>query len=190
MNRLSTWKPWQIDAAGAAVVVALFVAAFAVQIVPAWQARQRAAAQAVDLAAQDQKQQALERAAAGLREQQSALRRERSARSFALEPASAINDRLGRIADLAAENGLTVEALEAGDPKSFPSYSTVSVRMRGQGRYSDCSSFIAHLRETLPDVGVTSLQMTATSGKSGVEASIALELLWHTAPQPSAAPRR
>src|SRR5436190_152377 len=105
-------KHWRVDAAGLGAVVGLTAIAYLTQIQPAIDERVAAASAVVQIATQRQHAVQLNTTLHTMREQTAAARRPPSGTLPLFEPEAHFNERLARLSDLAAENGVQVDGIE------------------------------------------------------------------------------
>jgi len=100
-----------------------------------------------------------------------------------LQPASLVNDRLERLADLANDCGLSIDQVHPGDVNDTPHFQIVSIKLGGTGSFPACGKFLHQLRDTFPDTGVRALEVLNQS-PSPVKPLLKfdLELTWYAAP--------
>ena len=173
----------RISVAGIAVMVILtgiFLAG------PVWMlvrhTRQADAAQAHLQAKKDELAQA-QRTLAGVNRQLNSLEAKLSASPIHLQPASAINTRLGELSDLATDCGLLIDEIKPGSAALGEHYKIVSVYLAGVGTYQQCAVFCRRLREALPDMGAHSFTLAADITKRGQPATFGFDLRWYAAKQ-------
>ena len=100
-----------------------------------------------------------------------------------LEPATSINPRLARLADLAGESGLVLDEIQPGPAADGSHYQTVPIRLAGGGSYPAVAVFLHRLRERFPDTAVRSFECSNTApGADRPSAAFRAELAWYTAP--------
>jgi len=100
-----------------------------------------------------------------------ALQQQISDNPLHLQPASAINKRLGELTDLAAQLGLRMEDVQPGKISTTARFETVSIHLAGTGNYRTCVQFLHRLRTGFPDTSVTSLQLTGNPSDPAAAAS-------------------
>jgi Tfp pilus assembly protein PilO len=178
-----SWKHWRIDAIGLAIVAALGVGAYTLQIQPMLHSRQAHATLTTDLAARQQKTTELKDTL-----RSAVARRATAQRSFAdsnisLEPASQLNQRILRLTELATESGLVLDAIEPGKPSHGARYEAFPIHLSGRGDYRNCTKFLKNLQAKLRDSGVTRLELSASPGiNAPATGGFAFDLIWYTAP--------
>ncbi|MDZ4755195.1 MAG: hypothetical protein SGJ11_11975 [Phycisphaerae bacterium] len=94
-----------------------------------------------------------------------------------LQPATALNARLGELAKLAAAHELEVERMEPGIATDTPLAVRVPLRMVARGGTPAGVRFMAALRSAFPDVAIESFDLTRQDGPTA--ASLQLDLVWY-----------
>jgi Tfp pilus assembly protein PilO len=176
-------KPWQTHAAGTALALGLAAGAYLLQIGPALSRHEQTEARAVELSADQSKLRELERTLRGLKEHASVVEREASKAELKLLPATQLNTQLARLTELAAGNSLRVDSIESGQTSLFPRYSSIAVRISGQGNYRSCAGMLKQIHSTMPDMAVVAIEMGSLSVTSDTTVTFAFDLLWYTQPQ-------
>lgn len=181
------WTHWRLDLTGVAVIAGLSVIAYFGLVSPAIAHHEMAQAQGVELAVQRNKARDLDRSLRAVHDQLTQMQTAIEKANFKLDPPTALNERLAMITDVAGRNRLQVDTIESGVMTPFPRYSTIAIRLSGRGSYRSCSAMLKQIRETMPDVGVSAIQMTSAGVNTDINATFAIELLWHTQPQQKSA---
>lgn len=182
-----TWTHWRVDLGGVAIIAGLSAAAYFGLVSPAIAHHEMAQAQSAELLAQRNKTRDLDRSLRTFHDQLTLTQQSIDKAKFKLDPPAALNERLASLTEVAGRNHLQVDTIESGALTSFPRYSTISIRMSGRGSYRNCSAMLKQVRETMPDVGVSAIQMTSAGVNTDINATFAIELLWHTQPQQKSA---
>lgn len=183
MNTHNALTHWRLDAAGIAIIAGLSAIAYFGLISPAVASHEQAQAQADDLLQQRNKARDLDRSARATADQLAATLKAIEQSHFNLEPASALNDRLSRLTEIAGQNRLQVDTIESGATSPFPRYSTTVIRMSGRGSYRNCAAMLKQVRESTIDIGVVALQINSGGVNTDTTASFVFELLWYNQPQ-------
>jgi Tfp pilus assembly protein PilO len=178
----SRFNAWHVHAAGIAIAVGLSGAGYWLQIGPALARHEQAAAHAADLAAEQSRSRELERTLLGAKEKLIFTEREVAGAEVKLEPPSQLNSRLARLTELAAANGLRVDSVESGQTVHSPRYSTIAVRLTGQGGYRSCAALLKQMHREMRDVAVVALEMGSGGVNSDTTVTFAFDLLWYTRP--------
>lgn len=104
----------------------------------------------------------------------------------------ALNQRLARLTAISESNGLTIEGINPG-PVS-PTSLSVPIKLSGTCHARACHDFLRALREEYPDTAVTAFALVAPSSEndrppdSTAASRFSMQLLWFTAPAPTAPP--
>ena len=100
-----------------------------------------------------------------------------------LEPASTVNQRLGRLTDLATkECQLVIDEMRPMPAADGADYQTVPLLIAGSGTYPNCAKFLHRVRKDFPDTAVKSFETTNNSASpDNPTATFQVELLWHAA---------
>ena len=99
-----------------------------------------------------------------------------------LEPASAVNQRLARLTDLAARESLSIDEMRSGTIIDGGDYQAVPILIAGSGTYPACAKFLHKLRQTFPDTAVRSFETTNNSASPDAPAAtFQFDLVWHAA---------
>jgi Tfp pilus assembly protein PilO len=98
-----------------------------------------------------------------------------------LEPASTVNQRLGRLTDLATKDcQLVIDEMRPMAAADGADYQTVPLLIAGSGTYPNCAKFLHKLRCNFPDTAVKSFETTNNSASpDNPTATFQVELLWH-----------
>jgi hypothetical protein len=110
-------------------------------------------------------------------------RREAAAAQAEFRPAGELNNRLGRLTEIAGTHALIVDAVEPGAGVRGR-YWKAPIHMAGRGSYRDAVVFLHALRTGMKDMTVNSVDLTAT-GSGG--ASFRVDLEWTALPPGAAA---
>lgn len=174
---------WPIYATTVAFCAAVTTAAYVTALEPALARREAQRQLQADLLDRRQK---LSETAAGAADAHRQLDRVNDALSHSdlrLQPASLVNDRIERLADLANECGLTIDEVHPGEVEDTAHFQTVSIKLAGTGDFPACAKFLHQLHDTFPDTGVRSLETSNTSPNPlKPVATFRFELTWYAAP--------
>ena len=99
-----------------------------------------------------------------------------------LYPARQVNQRIAQVTDLATSGGLKIDDVQLGRNSKAEHSTRVPICLAGSGTYLTCSQFLRELNRTLPDTGVTLLEMWGNPGSDIEAATFRLDLVWHAAP--------
>lgn len=174
---------WRIDAVGLAIVAGLSLLAYVGQIRPLLRARQDVTAHRADLEAQRRKLSEERAALQSLKSQLAADQAELARHNLELRPASQLNQQIGRLTDLAIEDGIQIDTVEPGKASSTLRYGTISVHVAGFGSYRNCAQYIRHVSERFRDSTVSKIQLTTQASAQPNSAGFSLDLTWYTAPE-------
>jgi hypothetical protein len=190
---------WRTDLAGLAIVAALTAGAYLLQIAPALSRNAQAKAQSAELLSRQSKARELERTVQTLTDDLGAAQRAAAESDLKLHPASELNRTLARLTELASENGLQVDMIESTSTTTAASgstavasghvpasvrYATVPIRLSGRGGYRSCAAFLNRLRGGMPDMGIHSIELTATGVNADATATFVFHMHWYAQPQP------
>jgi Tfp pilus assembly protein PilO len=174
---------WRIDALGLAILVGTTVVAYAIQVQPLIRARQSIAVQQADLAVQQQKATELKGTAQTLKNQLTADQQTLTRENVQLLPASQLNQQIGRLTNLAVEDGIQIDTVEPGKTTTLARYGTVGVHVAGFGNYRNCATYIRHISERFRDSSVSKIQLSTQASAATASATFSLDLTWYTAPE-------
>jgi Tfp pilus assembly protein PilO len=161
----TTAKPWaKVDAAGVGVCVALTVAAWLGALRPMLNRYGRYVEQQQEVAAL--KEQAGRESAQlkGVQKRLADTQRHLERTPLHLQPARMVNNRLAALTELAARSGVKLEDVQPGKSVRGKRYETVPIRLAGAGSYQACVRFLHQMRDSMPDTGVSAVQLTGTPG--------------------------
>ncbi len=99
-----------------------------------------------------------------------------------LEPASAINNRISRLAELAAHHGLKVNEVQPAEPVYGQNSGSVPIRLNGTGGYRDWAGFLHTLSQSFPDTAVDSFLLSGKHDDSASPPEFQVDLVWHVVP--------
>jgi hypothetical protein len=174
---------WQIYGVGLAVCLGLTAAAYLFGVQPALATREADEAYAVDLQGRRQNAADLSATLASTRQKLEQTRREVAGLSLRLEPASGVNRRLAKLADLATAAGLEINEVQPGAASDSPHYQVVPIRISGTGAYPACAQFLHQLRERFPDTAARSVEVANPSPtRDHAAGTFRFELTWYTSP--------
>jgi Tfp pilus assembly protein PilO len=177
--RRRTWRVWQVDAAGAAVCLAMGLAFFLCGVQPlASRHRQNEDRQRQVDALRRQHNEVcatLNAARAKLDETKARL----EAQPLRLLPLAATNERLAELSALATRLGLEIREVRPGEAVPGTHYHVVPIHLAGSGQYPRCAAFLRALQTAFPDTGVRILEMTAPATNPLEPGTFRLLLSWH-----------
>jgi Tfp pilus assembly protein PilO len=172
------FNPWKLYASAVMTCVALSAAGYALGVSPAVARAARAASERSELADRRKQVGELSAAATAARTELAATRDALTALPLKLEAATAVNQRLARLADMAAESSLSVAEVRPGTLTEGRDFDSVPVSIAGTGTYPACAAFLHRLHDRFPDTAVRSFR--AGQSEAGT-ASFSIDLVWHTA---------
>ena len=173
---------WQINAFGAAALVALTAVLGVAPLWMLWQNRQSVAGQAEALEVARRDHAAAMSTLAATRSRLVKVQDDLAANAIQLEPASAVNRRLADLSELATRCGLEVDELKPAEPLSGRHSQRVPVHMIARGSYRECVVFLNRLRRQLPDTGAGSMELSGAPTESDWRISLRCVLWWHATP--------
>jgi len=172
----------RIDFTGMAIVGGLTLIGLLQVIHPHLQAQQIVAAQRIDLA--DQRRRATESASSvdQFKKRLHTLQQQIETGPNKLLHANQINRRLVELNELATKEGLNIRNLQPGGTTSLPRFQIVQIDLIGTGTYRSESSFLHHLHEVFPDMGVNSFELSIDPAEPTVS-SFHFNLAWYVRPK-------
>jgi Tfp pilus assembly protein PilO len=103
-----------------------------------------------------------------------------------LEPASRVNDRLERLARLAAEIGLQIISVQPGQIRQGQLYGVVPITVQAEGSFAQCVGYLDGLASRFRDMGVRTFDLSnnKAAGVPGKQPPLSLqfELSWYVVP--------
>ena len=178
---LTKWKFLQIDAAGAGLCVVAGLLFYFAAVRPLVGQRETRAVQQAQVETQRQNAARLSERTSLLQNRLAEVRKALNETPIQLAPAVHINRRIARLADLADQNGLTVDEIQPGKPTSTRQYEMIPIRLLGSGSYRTWAAFLHQLPRTFPDTSVRSFELSADPGDPSVPATFRIDLVWHAA---------
>ncbi|HZL38512.1 MAG TPA: GspMb/PilO family protein [Tepidisphaeraceae bacterium] len=179
MKRTAT-TCWQIHGAGIAACAALSALFWFVLVAPALGKHHHQSAMVEQLAA---RQLEAQRSRADLEASQHELSSMNEAVSqgrLTLQPASTVNARIAKLADLAGACGVTLDEVRPAPPADAAHFQTVAIRVAGTGSFPACAAFLHQLHAAFPDIGVQSFNAdNPTPGPASPKLALKLELVWY-----------
>jgi Tfp pilus assembly protein PilO len=172
------FNPWKLYASALLTCVALSAGGYALGVSPAVARAARAAADRAELAERRKQAAELSAATTAGRADLVATRESLAALPLKLEPASAVNQRLARLTDMAGESNLSVAEIRPGALVEGRDFDSVPISIAGTGTYPACATFLHRLHDRFPDTAVRSFR--AGQSETG-NASFSVDLVWHTA---------
>ena len=179
-------RPWHVDAAGAAIVVALAATVHLLLAVPAQRERDQAERLDAERAAADERRRDLETTVRRASDDVKAVRQMISRGSLQLDPDTKLNQRIAALTQWATRAGLAVDAIEPGNKRPGALFHVVPIRIAGKGRYVQVRDFVSALHREMPDTPITSMNLAAVPSVAEPSVNFSIELHWHTAVIPAA----
>jgi hypothetical protein len=180
-------ETWKVHAIGGGVVTAVAVATWLVVLQPVAQARQTYGALVSRLAGERAGLEAAREAEKNGRMAAEAAAASLAAHPLVLEPATAVNQRLQAVSELAGAAGVRVDTIEAGRPDGFEKYGVLPVQLSGRGTFAGLRGFLEGLQTQMPDMEVAASEVSGRYTEKGMGQSVLIKLRWHTAPQAESA---
>lgn len=171
------FNPWKLYASALLTCLALSAAGYALGVSPAMSRAAQTAADRAELAERRKQAGELSAATTAARADLVVTRDALAALPLKLEPASAVNQRLARLANMAAESNLSVAEVRPGALAEGRDFDSVPISIAGTGTYPACAAFLHRLHDRFPDTAVRSFR--AGQAEAG-SASFGIDLVWHT----------
>ncbi len=177
----------RIDLTGVVACVIFTLLTYFLGLKPILAARARAVAARARLEAQQAKATKLEASILALRAQLVEVEQALAKTAIKLHPARHVNQRIAQVAELAAKSGLKVDDIRLGPGAKTARYVGMPIVLAGTGTFRNCTRFLHRLNRTLPDTGVTVLELQGNPKDDFQVARFHFQLLWYAAPseQPS-----
>ncbi len=173
------FNPWKLYASAALACLALSAGGYLLGVGPAMARAARAASDRAELADRRKQTGELSAAATAARADLVATRDALAALPLKLEPASAVNQRLAKLTDMAGESNLSVAEIRPGALVEGRDFDSIPIAIAGTGSYPNCAAFLHRLHDRFPDTAVRSFR--AGQGDANGAASFSVDLVWHTA---------
>jgi Tfp pilus assembly protein PilO len=180
---------WTIDAGGIVACILLSIALYYAGLQPLAAGYDRYLSQQAELELKQQTATTSNASLQTLQRRLGALQQQITDHPLHLQPASAVNKRLGELTELAAHLGLRMEDVQPGKTSATARFETVTIHLAGSGTYRTCVQFLHRLRTGFPDTSITSFQLTGNPSDSSGSASFQFDLKWFTA-VPEAEPKK
>src|SRR5688500_10936222 len=178
-------KGWHIDVIGVAAALLVALVAYLMVVRPAQLQREQALRLESEGSAREQRRRDLEaelhRATQDLKE----LARINARENVRVDGETRLNQRIAALSDLAAGAGLSVDVIEPGVGRPGLLYHVTPIQMGGKGRFTQVKAFLSSLYQSMPDVPLTSISLSAAPTAAESTVYFNLELLWHTAAAPA-----
>ncbi len=180
---LTRWRCVRIDLAALGLAAAAGLLFFSFGLRPVLHVHERRVAQTAQLESQQKDVALMGTRAEGLeqrlREVQAALADSR----VQLEPASAVNNRISRLAALAADHGLNVNEIQPAEPVYGDNCGSVPIHLNGNGGYRTWAAFLHAMARSFPDTTVESFQLSGKNEDPGALPDFQVNLVWHVMPR-------
>ncbi len=180
-------RGWQVHSIGAGGFAVLSVIAALAVVNPVLTARAERASLRSELERRQLQLADLEQARRDVQGRLDATRQELGDGRLQLESSGRLNRRMARLVELAATSGLDIHEMRPGTPVTGDRYDTVPIMLSGQGSYPQCAGFLHLVHETLPDTGVTDLDLSGNPTHPELGARFRFDVVWYAAPDPAAA---
>jgi len=177
-NGFSTWK---VDAVGLGVCVMLTALVLVIGVSPRIDQVREADERQHDLRGARVDASDKERSVRDLRTQFNSLQKQANQLAVNLQPAKALNERLGRIALLAQNLGIRVNQLQPGTTSKGNLFDTVRITLSGVGGFADCARFVHELGERHPDMAVHTFELSPSSDIDAGSSAFRLDIVWFAA---------
>lgn len=100
-------------------------------------------------------------------------------------PLSALNRRLGQIAECAERSGLKVTSTRPGEPRPHAHFVAIPLSLGGDCTFASFVGFLRDLQREAPDVSVESFELTAVRGaEAAASAAFHVQAVWHARKDP------
>lgn len=181
-----TTRQWKrtVDAAGLAGVLALSGVAFFAGYRPLAARIEDARHAEVELARVREQLDATATRLTEATRRLASLRREDET-AVEMLPISALNRRLGQIAECAERSGLKVTSTRPGESRPHPHFVAVPLSLGGDCTFASFVGFLRDLQREAPDVSVESFELTAVRATDGAaSAAFHVQAVWHARKDP------
>jgi Tfp pilus assembly protein PilO len=98
-----------------------------------------------------------------------------------LKPTAELNQRLASVTNLAAEQNLKIEDIAPGVTTKGKRFDAVEIHVEGEGSYPACATFLHHLNQSMPDIGIQTLHILS-QGNAATSAKFTFDLQWFASP--------
>ena len=182
-------RPIHVDLAGAAVCLLLVLLGYLIGIRPLVVRQKYVADQEAILADRRRSAAKLVGTVTALQNRLAGVKKELSESPIKLRPANRINERIARVADLAADCGMKIDEIQPDKSFSTPRFQTVPIRVVGSGNFKACVKLLRTFRDAFPDTAISSFELKGNPRESATPARFQVELLWYAAADPRLARR-
>jgi hypothetical protein len=180
---LAAWTFWRIDLGGAGALAALTAAVVLGGILPLAAHHQEYAALQQALAAQRDQAAKLDATMETVRKKLADSRQTLQNSPLHLEPVSIVNRRLAELSAMAGEAGLVIDDIRPDRSVAGTHCETIPISVAGSGTYRKCTLFLSRLRQSMPDTGVSSVELAAGGLDATGSSKFRMDLRWHAAPR-------
>jgi len=172
---------WKVDAVGLGVCALLTTLVVGVGVSPRIEQVREAEDRQDDLRGARVDASDKERSIRDLRTQLNSLHEQANHLAVNLQPAKALNERLGRIAVLAQNLGIRVNELQPGTTTKGHLFDTVRITLSGTSGFSGCARFVHELGERHPDMAVHTFELSPSSDTDAGSSAFRFEIVWFAA---------
>ena len=177
---LKGWRWFGVDSAGLGVCAVLTVLCYAVLIRPIVQDRSEARDRHHVIEAKSRQVEDLRLARQQFKKRAVRLEQELKGRPLRLQTAAQTNRRLSELTQLASQNGLQIDEVEAGTQSRGRFYTVIPIRLAGTGTYRTSATFLHKLHEDFSDTAVASFDLAVDGSDIEGIAHFQFELIWFT----------
>jgi Tfp pilus assembly protein PilO len=177
-----------IHAIGAAVAVAISLAAVLVVVRPALRMQAERATMKREHDQQLRLLNELDSTRGGVQGELSRIEDQLAASEVHLQSSRHLNARIAHIVESAAEGDIDIHETRPGSVQDHQRYLTVPIVLAGRGSYSNCAAFLHQLHETLPDTGVMEFELTGNPADRETPAIFRFNLVWYAGPASAGVP--
>ncbi len=181
-------KSLRVDALGVAVVLAGAAAFYCLAVQPLLNRREQQSVQQSQLELQRKNAALMTARAEDLKRKLAQARADLAQCPVKLEPASAVNTRIGRLADLAAQNGLKVDEIQPAEPTYGQDYGCLPIHLIGSGGFRTWTAFLHQLSSAFPDTSVDGFQLSGKPDDPSAPMTFQVDLVWCVQPSAPSAP--
>jgi len=172
---------WRTDSAGVVIALALTAAVGFGVLRPIFIQRAQGSTARSDLGTQLAKVEVLRGQKRDLETRLAQARQDMAAQPVHPEPLDRLNQRLARLAQLAAAEGLAFEQVSPSPAVNGLRYTAVPIKTSGRGSFKSCVGFLASLKSHCPDTTVVGLRASANPDEPETAASFSFDLVWYAA---------
>jgi hypothetical protein len=173
---LQNSKFWQIDLAG---ISACLIMLGLLILCGLWPLAKKHAAynkQNITLAKEQDEVSAAQAEVFNMERKLDICRRSLAGSVVSLSRVGALNAQMSRLSALAEEVQLKVNETTSGKPVPTEHYVIVPIKLSGSGSYDKCTRFLHKLRQSFPDTGLDSMELTGNPDGTGL---FMIQLRWY-----------